>query len=402
MKTRIQIALMSALASVGVHVYLTMHFYPLKFGFSSGQSICNINQKFNCDAVAASAYSSLLGIPLSLWGAATNAVLFVLILMSWLEWSDHPDRLKRWTLFLAGISLAASVVMGTIAVTQMQNYCLFCIIVYALSAVIFFCIKPMVREPFWMNVKRDLPVLWAESKGVVIGFALIPAVAYLGHQSFMRNFGDAQVDQMVMESIQDWMAAPVQNFVAKPALVSGPASDQASLTLVEFADFRCSHCKHASYTLDAFVHSNPDVRFEFYVFPLDGACNEKFSGSGGNGISCRLAYAVQCADNEGKGWEMQKAVFNIQDDVNRLNSISELDPMLAQTVAQVGLNWERMQACMTDPTTQDAIRAQAKQGTLVNVMGTPTIFANGRLLTRGQVMPVLHAVRARAMESSKK
>jgi len=46
---------------------------------------------------------------------------------------------------------------------------------------------------------------------------------------------------------------------------------------------------------------------------------------------------------------------------------------------------------MNDPVTQDAIRAQAKQGALVNVMGTPTLFANGKLLNSGQLVPVLQA-----------
>src|ERR1035437_4670532 len=108
MKTRIQLALMGCLASIAAHLYLTMHYYPLKFGFASGQSICNLNAKFDCDAVSASSYASLFGMPLALWGAATNAVLFVLILLSWLEWSEYPERLKRWTLALAAASFGAS------------------------------------------------------------------------------------------------------------------------------------------------------------------------------------------------------------------------------------------------------------------------------------------------------
>src|SRR5437868_1769535 len=49
MKTRIQLALMGALISIALHLYLTMHYYPVKFGFAAGQSICNLNAKFNCD-----------------------------------------------------------------------------------------------------------------------------------------------------------------------------------------------------------------------------------------------------------------------------------------------------------------------------------------------------------------
>lgn len=397
MKTRIQLALMGCLASIAAHLYLTMHYYPLKFGFASGQSICNLNAKFDCDAVSASAYASIFGMPLALWGAATNAVLFVLILLSWLEWSEYPERLKRWTLLLAAASLGASIVMALISATQMQNYCLFCITLYVLSAVIFFSFKGLLREPFWMHWRHDLPLLWAESKGVLAGFVAIPILAYLTHQMFMQNLGDAQIENLVTESVTEWQQSPKQNFVAKPSLIMGPSLEHAAMTLVEFADFRCGHCKHASYTLDAFVKSHPDVRFEFYSFPLDGACNEKIEGA--NGISCRLAAAVFCAEKEGKGWELHRSLFDIQDDVNHAGTPAEVDPLLAQAVTQLGLNWERMQNCMIDPASQDAIRAQAKQGALVNVVGTPTLFANGRLLNRGQIMPVLQAVRAHAIQT---
>jgi protein-disulfide isomerase/uncharacterized membrane protein len=399
MKVRVQLALMGCLASIAAHVYLAMHYYPLKFGFATGQSICNLNAKFDCDAVSASAYSSFLGIPLAVWGLSTNAVLFVMILLSWLEWSEHPERLKRWTLLLAGMSLTASVVMGIISFTRMQNYCLFCLTLYVLSALVFFSFKPLLREPFWLHFKRDLPKLWLESKGVLTSFVAVPIIAYLTHQSFMSNLGDAQVDKIVQEAVQEWQQAPKQNFVAKPSLVMGPTSEAAAMTLVEFADFRCGHCKHASFTLDAFVKSHPDVRFEFYSFPLDGACNEKIQSA--NGISCRLATAVICAEKEGKGWDLHHTLYAVQDEVNQLGTPTELDPLLAKTVSQIGLNWDRLQNCMNDPSAQDAVRAQAKQGVLVNVMGTPTIFANGRLLNRAQLVPVLEGVRSQSIDGKK-
>ncbi len=396
MKVRIQIALMACLGSIFAHLYLTMHYYPLKFGFAAGNSICNLSAKFDCDAVAASSFSSFAGLPLSVWGMAANGVLFFMILFSWLEWSEHPERLKRWTLLLAGGSFAASLIMAAISFTQMSTYCLFCLSLYVLSAIIFYCFKGLLREPFWLHLKLDPPMLWTESKGVLVALAAIPVLAFLTDQMFMQDLGSEKVEQMVNESLQNWQQSPKQNFVAKPSLVSGPAAETAAMTLVEFADFRCSHCKHASFTLDAFMRSNPDVRFEYYSFPLDGACNEKIES--GTGISCRLAAAVVCAEKEGKGWDMHHALFGIQDSVNRMASPSELDAILAQTVSAQGLNWERIQTCIADPLTMDAIRAQAKQGALVDVKGTPTIFVDGRLLQGGHIVPVLQAVRKKAME----
>lgn len=394
MKTRVQLALVGCLLSVGAHLYLALHYYPLKVGFASSQSLCNINAKLDCDAVSASAYAAFLGVPMAIWGAVANAVLFGLILMSWLEWSEHPERLRRWSLALAGMSVVASVVMAAISVLFMHNYCLFCIGLYVLSIVIFVAYRKVLREPFWANVKHDLPHLWAESRGVLVSLLSIPVLGFLLHQIFMQNLGIGEIGRIVTESIQEWEAAPKFDFVAKPTLAVGPTHDAAVMTLTEFADFRCGHCKRASYSIHAFIKAHPDVRLEFYSFPLDGSCNEKIETS--NGISCRLAATVYCAEKEGKGWETHDALFTAQDEINRLSTVSEVDMVLSKQLPSLGINWESLQSCINDGATMEAVRAQAKQGSLVNVLGTPTLFANGKLINR-VLVPVLQQARERSL-----
>jgi protein-disulfide isomerase/uncharacterized membrane protein len=394
MKMRIRLALVGCLLSVGAHLYLALHYYPLKVGAAGAQSLCSLNAKFDCDAVSASAYSAFLGVPLAIWGAVANAVLFVLILMSWLEWSEHPERLRRWCLALAGMSVAASVVMGAISLLFMHNYCLFCIALYIISIGIFVAYMGIPREPFWANLRHDLPHLWQESRGVALSLLSIPVLGFLLHQIFMQNLGIAEIGRMVKESIQEWEAAPKFDFVAKPTLAMGATQDAAAMTLVEFADFRCGHCKRASFSLHAFVKSHPDVRLEFYSYPLDGACNDKIETS--SGISCRLAATVYCAEKEGKGWEAHDSLFGAQDEINQLSTVTELDVVLSKQIPAMGLSWERLQTCLNDVATIDAIKAQAKQGSLVNVLGTPTLFANGKLINR-VLVPVLQEAREKLL-----
>jgi uncharacterized membrane protein/protein-disulfide isomerase len=395
MKTRVQIALFGCIFSIFVHGYLTFHYYALKLGYAAGQSLCNVNEKFNCDAVSASTYSAFLGIPLSVWGMVVNVILFLMILISWLEWSDHPERVRRWAVLLSGLSAIASVVMGGVSLLLINNFCLFCILLYALSFVVFFCFKGTLREPFWMHLRTDIGSLWRESRAILIAFVSIPIFAFLVHKFFMQNTGDDAIKQIVNDALTDWAAAPKQDFVAKPSLVTGPPADRASLVLSEFADFRCGHCKHASYTLDAFVSAHPDVRFEFYNFPLDGACNEKIQQT--DGVSCRVAAGIQCAEAEGKGWLLHKIMFEKQDDVLRSGGTAEVDVILNAEISKLGMNWERFSRCLSDAATLDTVKAQAKQGALVDVRGTPTIFANGRQLNGGQLLPVLQAARERSL-----
>ncbi len=397
MKTRVQISLLGCALSFLIHLYLSSHYYALKFGYASAQSLCNVSEKFNCDAASASAYSALFGIPLSVWGMIVNGLLFAMILLAWLEWSEYPERLRRWSLLLSGLSLFTSLIMAGISVFLVSNYCLFCIALYVLSGLIFFAYSGSLREPFWMHFKEDLSKVWIESRSILASFIAIPIAATLVHKIYMQNYGDSSINQIVDESIADWEASPKHEFIAQPALVTGPSNDRAAMVISEFADFRCGHCKRASVTLDAFASAHPDIRFEFYNFPLDGACNEKIKSS--DGISCRVAATLLCAENQGsgKGWQMHKAMFAKQEELLRIASSAQLDLLLASEVAQLGMNWESFSRCLSDPSIMDTIKAQAKQGSLVNVQGTPTVFANGRLLPRGQLLPVLQAARQRAL-----
>ena len=79
MKPKI-VALISQLIAIMLHGYLTIEYFTLKLGQSSGESLCNISQRFNCEAVTASPFSSFLSIPLSIWGLSANTVLLIGIL----------------------------------------------------------------------------------------------------------------------------------------------------------------------------------------------------------------------------------------------------------------------------------------------------------------------------------
>ena len=396
MKTRIQVALFATLLSVTAHIYLTLHYYALKFGYASEQSICNINAKFNCDAVAASDYASLLGVPMSLWGMATNLVLFGLIVLGWLEWTKQPERVRRFAYALAALNLASSVVMGSISLLYLQTFCLVCIGLYVLSAITFATYATIPRGPRWSGLRSDLTTHFAESLPWLGSLGSIPVIAFVAHMMFANNAAEHQggninqIEQMVSGALAEWALSPRRDFVAKPSLVMGPSKESAKMTLVEFADFRCGHCKHASLTLDAFVKAHPDVRLEFYAFPLDGACNPEIKQA--NQISCRLAETVYCAEKDaGKGWDMHHALYAAQDDINGMSTSAQLDVVLSNTAGQLGLTWSSLQVCVESGATIDAMRAQSKQGALVAVRGTPTIFADGRLLEGGQMMPVLEA-----------
>lgn len=395
MKTLTKITLFGAALSIILHAYLAFHYYPIKFGFSSGPSMCNVSATFDCDAVAASTHSAVFGIPLAVWGAAANLILFFMVLGQWIGWSDHPERLRRWGIVLAGSSVLASLIMGIISATKLNNYCLICIALYALSVVVFEAYRRTLQEPFFSQLGANIGHFYNDSKGIAVGFVAIPVVAYVIHYSFLEAYGVAQVGQVIQRSIADWKSAPEVNFTVPPALTSGPEKDKARMTITEFADFRCSHCKHAMGSLENFLKAHPDVRFEYYNFALDGTCNEVFKE--GNNLSCQLAASIQCANKQDAGWRMHHSLFSKQDELVRISVPTDLEQAILSIARDHGVDTDSLAACMKDPMTKDQIRLQAKQGVQAGVQGTPTIYVNGRQLPRGQLIPVLEA----AKEASK-
>ena len=159
------------------------------------------------------------------------------------------------------------------------------------------------------------------------------------------------------------------------------------MTIVEFADFRCPHCKHAAPSLHAFAESHPDVQLIFKPFPLDGTCNEAMKQGGGDGISCAIAAAVICSEKLAKkGWQAHDYFFEQQETLLRS---SDITANIEEVATSTGLVLADLQACIKNPETMTEVTALAKEGEKAQIRGTPTIFVNNKLLMNGQMIPVL-------------
>ena len=77
LKTSIILFILSALM-IGFSVYLTQHYFDLKFptGLES-KSLCNVNQFFNCDKTSLSLFGNFLGVPIALFGVVIGLLVMV-------------------------------------------------------------------------------------------------------------------------------------------------------------------------------------------------------------------------------------------------------------------------------------------------------------------------------------
>lgn len=150
------------------------------------------------------------------------------------------------------------------------------------------------------------------------------------------------------------------------AATMGP--EDAPVTLVEFADYTCSHCaRFASLPAKAirrdYVRTG-QVRWILYDFPLRAQ---------GNAIPAALA--ARCAGAQGSYWEMHDRLFARQRDWAADGSPEDRFRAYAD---EIGLDLEAFAACYSDRRFVEAIMASRQYGRLLGVNSTPTIFVDGQ------------------------
>jgi protein-disulfide isomerase/uncharacterized membrane protein len=389
-KRFLDLAILATIIAIGLHVYLTRQHYGLKFGSATSASVCTVSSVFSCDAVAASTYSTFLGMPLALWGAVANAVLLFLLLITRQGWTDEPAATGRYSLWLATLIALASVGMASLSFTQMTTYCLFCIACYALSFVSL--IGTWKGVGGFGSIAADFRALFTTRRWLLFVALAIPVGAFLINASAESGAGFKNVELIANERIADWKSTPQKNLDPTRGLVLEASGVAPIMTIVEFADFRCPHCKHAYPTLHAFAQAHSDVQLVFKSFPLDGTCNPSLAGQGGDGISCRMAFIVQCEEKlRQQGWQAHHYFFDHQEAMMSTSTIAQLDERYC---ADRGGDCAALKACADSTATLDEVRALAQEGIDAQIRGTPSVFVNGRLLNGGQLLPILEAARA--------
>ena len=186
----------------------------------------------------------------------------------------------------------------------------------------------------------------------------------------MSTHNIKSTDKIVQSNLMDWNSAPVKQSKEKALLTAGPSKKEASITITEFADFLCSYCRKSYYILKIFKASNPKIRIEYFSFPLD-QCKSKRA-------SCALTRAVHCAEKQEQGWSMHEVVFEHQEEFIPLTDDKKAFQKVKDLNSHLQINWDKWIECVDSPSTIEAQNKQIKAGNDMNVMGTPSLFVNGK------------------------
>jgi protein-disulfide isomerase len=137
-------------------------------------------------------------------------------------------------------------------------------------------------------------------------------------------------------------------------------ADGAAVTLVEYGDFECPHCRRAHPMVQGLIrYMGDNMRFVFRNFPLAEA----------HPHSVHAAEIAESAGVQGKFWEMHDTLFHHQDALE--------DENLVSYAVELGLDAQRVAEELAAGTYAKKVRDDFRGGVRSGVNGTPTFFING-------------------------
>ena len=192
-----------------------------------------------------------------------------------------------------------------------------------------------------------------------------------------KETGDVFVSKdgktLLRGEIYDMSSDPFAENRAKIHVEGSPAKGpaDAGVTVVEFADFQCPHCRELFEALQAIETQYPQVRVVYKDFPLTSI--HPWANTASLGARCAFEQSPAAF------WKVHDSIFENQD----LISPENVWDKLVEYATAAALNADTFKGCLASPDTQKAVDASRAEGVALGVSSTPTVYINGRPLVGG-------------------
>lgn len=210
-------------------------------------------------------------------------------------------------------------------------------------------------------------------KNQLITLLLVVAIVL----SVVNIYGTWQIKKQI-ETLPEGGAAPAAP--SAPEVPSGPVDvsldddpvlgdKNAPVTIVEFSDYECPFCgRYFTQTYPQLKKDYVDsgkVKIVFRDYPLP------FHGN-----AQKASEASECADDQGKFWELHDKMFSNQ------QALSVAD--LKKYAGELALDQKKFDECLDSGKYASEVQNDLNDGSKYGVSGTPSFFVNGLLLVGAQ------------------
>lgn len=298
-----------------------------------------------CDAVRASSYAHLFGVPLPAFGVANYLVLALLILAADLVSAPLARSIRAVLAAISGGGFLYSIYLTSLEKWVIHAWCTWCVISAITVTCIFLLSLAELRRP---PAPAEPPAALANVRR---NYVLCVVALLVGVPAFLvlSRHGDMLLAKQVSSK------ALAEHLVRPDNHMAGNLN--APLTVVEFGDFECPGCALSEQAAQQVRAKYGDrLRFVFREFPLRKMHPQ----------AEKAAEAAECAADQGKFWEAVEKLYDGQTDL----SVAALK----HYAGELGLDQGRFNQCLDTSETASRIKQDVADGHALGVEGTPTFF----------------------------
>ncbi len=320
-------------------------------------SFCAINDFVNCDRVATSGYSVVLGLPVAVWGGFAYGLALLLSIAGLRARRPHATWPAGLLFVLGALAAAAAVTLALVSELAIGALCLLCAGSWLVSGALFAAAwRATHPDGVGAALRADLALLrrrLPRTAAVLVAGGACVALASAAYRAGGTPYWDHA-------------AKPVPVPRTASAVAPAAARSGGATVIVEFSDYECPFCAMAHEETNALLATRADVRLVRKNFPLDTACNPLLKRQMHEG-ACGLAAAAICAEEQGKLEAMSDALFR--------NQKQKLP--LAELAKQVGVDPRAFQACLGASSTERRLQQDIAAGIAIGIKATPTYVVDG-------------------------
>lgn len=340
-----------ATAMIGVSIYLTSHYFNVKFptDITQASSLCNINSFFNCDTTTNSPLSNIAGVPISIFGILIGAFIFAGFVFR----SDETEGTNHLILLVNAVGCFVLFLYSLIA---LGGLCPMCTVYYVLSWI----------AAFMFYKQSSIKLIDPKVFGIYALIAIIPS-GILYKTISDKVTSNKSYNQKLSKSLltQYWGLPNLGNPKIDSDYRITSASekfDDAPLQVTFFSDFQCPACKALSNNSHKLVNKyKGKINIQYMFYPLDHNCNPSMKRPL-HTLACQSAYLASCLPS--KFDKVHDDIFNNQASLTQewLNNYAKK---------------ENVSECMKDPKTKKKVQDIIAQAGSFNIRSTPTMLVNG-------------------------
>lgn len=171
------------------------------------------------------------------------------------------------------------------------------------------------------------------------------------------------------------LAAHREDLLSDPRSPVG-GNPRGSVTVVEFFDFRCPHCKHAAPDVKKLAQEDSDVRIVYKQFPVLGPDSE---------LAARAALAAHA---QGKYAALHDAMLAANGPLTM--------PAILKLAGPAGVDVAKLQADIETPEIRATIERDRALATALGITGTPSFVIGTELVPGAVDLATLKALVAEA------